>query len=58
MFVKEGIFNFRRNSITVLSSYVYGDPHNEFEREPFIVKFKVTNTGKILVLHIHSFGNI
>jgi hypothetical protein len=27
----------------VLSSYVYGDPHNEFEREPFIVKFKVTS---------------
>lgn len=56
MFLKESIFNFRRNGITVLSSYVYGDPRNEFEREPFIVKFKVTNAGKILLLHIYSFG--
>lgn len=49
------IFFYRRNGITVLSSYVYGDPRNEFEREPFIVKFKVTNavTTEFVLAGIH-----
>lgn len=39
------IFFYRRHSgITVVSSYVYHDPQNVFEREPYIVKIYCTKT--------------
>lgn len=49
-------FYYRRDrKISVVSSYVYGDPKNEFEREPFIVKFRclTTEISEFVLAGIH-----